>query len=115
MHNKLGGANLTNFLSADTDAVRMFGVQNANIASQIFGVANVDSAASVAAMTPVFGLIGADFLMSFAAAQVLQAKDMNELASKYTDLAAGAMTAAQEYLAQDGSNAVNLAVQNNKI
>ncbi|MEV6276462.1 type VII secretion target [Nocardia sp. NPDC051832] len=102
-------------LAVDTDAVRMFGVQNANIASQIFGVANVDSAASVAAMVPVFGVIGADFLMSFTAAQVLQAKDMNELGAKYSELAANAQTAAQSYLAEDSTNAVNLAVQNNKL
>ncbi|MFC9895912.1 type VII secretion target [Nocardia sp. NPDC127579] len=106
---------MTNNLSADTDAVRLFGAQNASIASQIFGVANVDSAASIAAMTPVFGVIGADFLMSFAAAQILQSKDMNELAGKYTDLATSAQTAAQEYLSQDHVNAVHLAVQNNKI
>ncbi|QIS13476.1 type VII secretion target [Nocardia arthritidis] len=84
-------------LSVETQAVRAFAASNAGIAGDIAGVANIDVVKNVTALTPVFGLIGADYLALFAAAQVLQAKDMNDLSAKYAKLSDAAFKSANAY------------------
>lgn len=84
-------------ISVETEAVRAFAAANAGIAGNIAGVANIDVVKNVTAMTPVFGLIGADYLAMFAAAQVLLAKDMNELAARYGKLSDTAFKSADAY------------------
>ncbi len=73
-------------LTAETNAVRAFGTAHQGIATEIAGAANMDTATHVAAMTPVFGLIGADYLAMFAAAQVLHCTDVNQLSAKCNHL-----------------------------
>ncbi|MEV6137482.1 type VII secretion target [Nocardia sp. NPDC051990] len=92
-------------LSVETDAVRVFATTNAGVASEIAGAANFDAVQNVAALTPVFGLIGGDYLLAFAAAQVLQAKDINELSAKYDKLSKSAFTAAAAFDTTDSGNA----------
>ena len=88
--------------SVETEALRAFGTTNAGIGTEIAGVANIDSLRNMAALTPVFGLIGADYLARFAAAQVLQTRDINDLAAKYQNLSQAAFSSALNYdLADD--------------
>ncbi|BAD58505.1 hypothetical protein NFA_36570 [Nocardia farcinica IFM 10152] len=110
----MGGNSMEN-LSVDTGAVRAFATEHAGIAGQISAAANMDLVGQVSALTPVFGLIGADYLLSFAAAQVLQAKDINDLAAKYNDLSWKAFSAAALFENTDGENAGQLNVQANEI
>ncbi|MET7769016.1 type VII secretion target [Nocardia sp. NPDC005366] len=95
-------------LSVETDALRIFATENAGIATELAGAANFDTVAHVASLTPVFGLIGADYLLSFAAAQVLQARDINDLSAKYQGLSSKAFTAALRFDGTDTDNAVDL-------
>ncbi|MFE9320347.1 type VII secretion target [Nocardia sp. NPDC052278] len=92
-------------LSVETDAVRAFAATNAGVAGEIAGAGNFDAVQNVAALTPVFGLIGADYLLAFAAAQVLQAKDINDLSAKYDKLSKSAFTAAAAFDTTDFGNA----------
>ncbi|WP_024805522.1 type VII secretion target [Nocardia sp. BMG51109] len=73
---------MTENLSAETDAVRAFATTQEGVAGQIAAAGDMDAVGHVAAMTPVFGLIGADYLAMFAAAQVLHCKDINDLSAK---------------------------------
>ncbi|MFE7742381.1 type VII secretion target [Nocardia sp. NPDC057455] len=92
-------------LSVETEAVRAFAATNAGIAGDLAGAGNFDAVKNVSALVPVFGLIGADYLAMFAAAQVLQAKDINDLSAKYAKLSDSAFNAATAYDAVDWSNA----------
>jgi hypothetical protein len=104
VHNDLGGNSMSD-LSVETDAVRAFATTNAGVAGDIAGAGNFDAVANVAALTPVFGLIGIDYLVAFAAAQVLQARDINDLAGKYAKLSHEVFTAAGAYDGTESSNA----------
>ncbi|RJO68477.1 ESX-1 secretion-associated protein [Nocardia panacis] len=95
-------------LSVETEAVRAFAASNAGIAGDIAGVANIDVVKNVTTLTPVFGLIGADYLAMFAAAQVLQAKDMNDLAGRYAKLSESAFSSANAYDITDMINSGNM-------
>ncbi|MEU7764605.1 type VII secretion target [Nocardia sp. NPDC049190] len=92
-------------LSVETAAVRAFAATNAGIADDLAGAGNLDAVRNVSALVPVFGLIGADYLAMFAAAQVLQAKDINDLSAKYAKLSQSAFSAASAYEATDWSAA----------
>ncbi len=102
-------------LSVETDAVRAFATTNAGVASEIAGAGNFDAIQNVAALTPVFGLIGADYLLAFAAAQVLQAKDINDLSAKYDKLSKSAFTAAAAFETTDSGNANVLSAITNQV
>lgn len=73
-------------LTADNGALAAFGTTQQGVAAEIAGAANMDGATHVAAMTPVFGLIGADYLAMFAAAQALHCSDVNDLSAKCNHL-----------------------------
>lgn len=92
-------------LSVETDGVRAFAATNAGVAGQIAGAGNFDAVANVAALTPVFGLIGADYLAMFAAAQVLQARDINDLSARVGKLSDSAFNAAAAYDGQEAGSA----------
>ncbi|MBF6135325.1 ESX-1 secretion-associated protein [Nocardia otitidiscaviarum] len=85
-------------LSVDPEAVRAFATTQHGVAGDIAAAGNLDTVANVAAMTPVFGLIGADYLAMFAVAELLHGKDVNALSARYAHLgqvAAGTATAIQ--------------------
>ncbi|AHH19346.1 hypothetical protein NONO_c45620 [Nocardia nova SH22a] len=73
-------------LTAEGGAIHAFGTAQKGIATEIAGAADMDTTSHVAAMTPVFGLIGADYLAMFAAAQVLHCNDVNDLSAKCNHL-----------------------------
>ncbi|MFD6394901.1 type VII secretion target [Nocardia sp. NPDC055029] len=98
-------------LSVQTDAVTAFAATNAAVAGDIAAAGITDAAGNVAAMTPVFGLIGADYLAMFAAAQALQAKDINDLSAKFSKLSDAAFKSSVTFDATDVANAADLARQ----
>ncbi|MCM6774719.1 ESX-1 secretion-associated protein [Nocardia sp. CDC159] len=73
-------------LSLQTEAVQAFAATHEGVAADIAGAGNMDTVGHIAAMTPVFGVIGADYLAMFAAAQVLHAKDINDLSARVDHL-----------------------------
>src|SRR5439155_13283601 len=75
VHDDWGADSMTDF-SAETDAMRAFAATHESVAADIAGAGNMDTVSHVAAMTPVFGIIGADYLAMFAAAQVLHCQDI---------------------------------------
>lgn len=85
---------MTEDLSVETEAVRAFAATHEGVAGQIAAAGNMDAVSHVAAMTPVFGVIGADYLAMFAAAQVLHCKDVNELSDKCNHLGQSAFGSA---------------------
>lgn len=98
-------------LTVQTEAVETFAATNAAVSGDIAAASGWDQAANVVAMTPVFGLIGADYLAMFAAAQVLQAKDINDLSVKYDKLSQAAFSTARTFTETDHGNAADLAGQ----
>ncbi|ATL68574.1 type VII secretion target [Nocardia terpenica] len=95
-------------LSVETDAVRAFAATHEGVAADIAGAGNFDTVTHVAAMTPVFGIIGADYLAMFAAAQLLHAKDINDLSAKCDHLGKAAFGSAAVFDDTDQSSAGTL-------
>ncbi|MCU1641581.1 MAG: hypothetical protein JWN03_1856 [Nocardia sp.] len=95
-------------LSVDTDAVRTFAATQDGVAGDIAATGGMDTVSHVAAMTPVFGLIGADFLASFAVAELLHDKDINALSARFSHLGQAAFGSAGTYESTDSSFADGL-------
>ncbi|MFB7875060.1 MULTISPECIES: type VII secretion target [unclassified Nocardia] len=98
-------------LSVETDAVTAFAATNSVVAANVASAGITDAAGNVAAMTPVFGLIGADYLAMFAVAQTLQAKDINDLSAKFSSLSDAAFKTSVTFETEDLSRAADLARQ----
>ncbi|MFE9783777.1 type VII secretion target [Nocardia salmonicida] len=98
-------------LSVQTGEVAAFAATNGGVAAQVAAAGNIDLVASVSAATPVFGLIGADYLAMFAAAQALQAKDINDLSAKFSSLSDAAFKSSVTFETTDIDNAADLARQ----
>ncbi|MGW4249835.1 type VII secretion target [Nocardia sp. NPDC004722] len=95
-------------LSVDTGAVRAFATTNDGVAADIAAQGGLDTVSHVAAMTPVFGLIGADFLASFAVAELLHDRDINALSARFGKLGQAAFGSAATYDATDSEFAGGL-------
>lgn len=76
--------------SASTDHIRRFAGQIDTAGADVGALGGMDVAASVAALGPVFGLIGADFVQVFGAAQTSHAASIEKLGKV---LAASSLTA----------------------
>ncbi|MFZ2174769.1 MAG: type VII secretion target [Rhodococcus sp. (in: high G+C Gram-positive bacteria)] len=88
-----------------TDGIRSYGATAAQAAEQITSAAAIDLAANIAALAPVLGPIGADFLASFAAAQLTHARSVAELAVHYAETSAAAHATADSYDSTDHASA----------
>ncbi len=88
-------------LSVETDALRAFAATHEGIAAQISGAGNMDTVSHVAAMTPVFGIIGADYLAMFAAAQALHCQNINDLSQRVGEISQAAFGSAATYDSTD--------------
>lgn len=102
-------------LTADDGAIRAFGTTHQTVATEVAGAAGMDATEQVAAMTPVFGLIGADYLAMFAAAQVLHCSDVNKLSSECHHLGQSAFGTVAVFSDTDGSAASALGAIGNGI
>ncbi|WP_067561549.1 type VII secretion target [Nocardia acidivorans] len=94
-------------LAASPDAIRHYGDVSAAMASTIAGAAAVDQAATVAAVVPVFGLIGQEFLLSFAGAQGNHFASTAELAAVHAGTAVTAHEAAAAYDSVEAKSSVD--------
>ncbi|CAM3133817.1 type VII secretion target [Prescottella defluvii] len=83
--------------TAAPDEIRAYGDIAAQTAAHIGAAGAFDAAADVAALTPVFGVIGADFLATFAATRVTHAKSVAALANVYAGTSSVAHTVAAAY------------------
>ncbi|MGV9410368.1 type VII secretion target [Nocardia sp. NPDC003693] len=95
-------------LSVDTAAVRTFAATQDGVAANIAAAGGLDTVTHVAAMTPVFGVIGADFLASFAVAELLHDRDINSLSSRFAHLGQAAFGSAATYDGTDAAFAAGL-------
>lgn len=86
-----------------TDGIREYGNTAAQAAEQVGSAGAIDLAANLAALAPVLGPIGADFLASFANAQTIHAKQVAALAHHYGQTAAAAHATAESYDSTDGA------------
>lgn len=77
--------------------IRAYADTNEAIAAQLAGAAGFDLAENMAAATPVFGLIGADFLAMFALAQANHAQQVGDLSASFSASSAAAHTNAANY------------------
>ncbi|MFD0000020.1 type VII secretion target [Nocardia sp. NPDC127526] len=102
------GGHIMAELSVDTTAVRTFAATQDGVAADIAATGGLDTVSHVAAMTPVFGLIGADFLVSFAAAELLHDKDINALSARFAHVGQAAFGSAATYDATDAEFAGGL-------
>ncbi|GAA5067168.1 type VII secretion target [Nocardia callitridis] len=89
---------------ATPDAIRAYGDSAAAMATGIATAGAFDEAATIAAVVPVFGLIGQDFLMSFAYAQGNHLSSLFELAGVHAGTAVAAHEAAAAYDASETSS-----------
>ncbi|MEV6069821.1 type VII secretion target [Nocardia sp. NPDC052001] len=94
-------------LAANSDTIRHYGDVSAAMASTIAGVAAADQAATVAAVVPVFGLIGQEFLLSFAGAQGNHFAATADLAAVHAGTAVTAHEAAAAYEAVEERSSVD--------
>ncbi|MFE5285636.1 type VII secretion target [Nocardia sp. NPDC056611] len=88
-------------LSVDTGAVRAFAAAQEGVAADIGAQGGLDTVAHVAALTPVFGLIGADFLAGYAVAELLHDRDINALSGRFAELGQAACGSAATYESAD--------------
>ncbi|WP_040794556.1 type VII secretion target [Nocardia higoensis] len=95
-------------LVATPEAIRQYGKTSAALASETLAVASIDQLAVVAAAVPVFGLIGQDFLASYAMAQASHLTAVAEVAAVHAGTAVAAFESAAYYTATDLDSADNL-------
>ncbi|MGW3542904.1 type VII secretion target [Nocardia niigatensis] len=95
-------------LSVDTGAVRRFAAAQDAVAADIAAQGGRDTVSNVAAMTPVFGLIGADFLAGFAVAELLHHRDIDALSARFGALGQAAFGSAATYDTTDADFARGL-------
>ncbi|MBF6327525.1 type VII secretion target [Nocardia transvalensis] len=92
-------------LVAVPDAIRRYGDAAATMAAQTATAGAVNQTATMAAAIPVFGLIGQDFLATFAVAQANNLQSVAELAAVHAMTAVTAHESAATYEVADGGSA----------
>ncbi|MBM7279817.1 hypothetical protein JTZ10_18890 [Gordonia rubripertincta] len=88
-----------------SEALDGFAATNAAMASAIGTAGSIDAAANTAAMVPVFGLIGQEFLASFIFAQANHLMSVGQLAAVHAATAAATATGLAEYEGTDTATA----------
>ncbi|WP_040804475.1 type VII secretion target [Nocardia concava] len=96
-----------NHLVATPEAIRSYGDASAAMAGAVASAAAVDQVATVAGLVPVFGLIGQDFLLSYAGAQGNHLSSVAELAAVHAGTAVTAYESAAAYEATDAASGVD--------
>ncbi|MGO4201180.1 type VII secretion target [Rhodococcus sp. TAF43] len=94
--------------TAAPDEIRAYGDIAAETAANIGAAGAFDAAANVVALAPVFGVIGADFLATFATTQVTHARSVAALANVYAGTSSLAHTIAAAYDGADRSTGAAL-------
>ncbi|MFI5719069.1 type VII secretion target [Nocardia sp. NPDC051750] len=97
-------------VQATPDAIRAYGDSSAIMAAEISLAGAANQAAVIAAVVPVFGLIGQDFLAAFAVAQANNMRSVNEIAAVHAATAVAAHQGAGTYERTDKGSAVDFTV-----
>jgi len=84
-------------LEVEPNTFQQYGDIAAGTATTVAAAGTADQAASVAAAAPVFGLIGQEFLASFAYAQCNHFIAVNQVANVFANTSAAAHAAAAGY------------------
>ncbi len=100
---------MSDTVKVDPAAVAAFGTQHTQIAAQVAGSAAADVAGSLASAVPTFGLIGQQFLLAFAGAQMTFLESSGEVAAVHGSIGAAALEGAASYSATEISNAATIA------
>lgn len=88
------------------EALRSFGATAAATSSAVASAGTIDAAASTAAVAPVFGVIGQEFLAAFAVAQANHLAAVGRIASVHAGTASATSAALARFEACDvGSGA----------
>jgi hypothetical protein len=90
------------------DHFRRYGDASAEMAAQVASTCAVDQAATAAAVVPVFGLIGQDFLMAFACAQANLLSSVADLAGVHSATAVASHHGADSYDGTERTSARSL-------
>ncbi|MFC8042685.1 type VII secretion target [Nocardia sp. NPDC057353] len=93
-----------NHVAVVPDALRRYGDASASMATGIATAGTVDQAATIAAVVPIFGLIGQEFLAAYAFAQANHLSSLLELAGVHAGTALTAHEAAATYEAADAES-----------
>ncbi|WP_168706761.1 type VII secretion target [Gordonia paraffinivorans] len=88
------------------EALEGFAAANAAVATAIGTAGSIDAAANTAAMVPVFGLIGQEFLAAFIVTQANHLMSVGQLAAVH---AATAATTSQSLVAYEDADATGAA------
>ncbi|WP_278264913.1 type VII secretion target [Nocardia sp. AG03] len=104
-----------NHVAVVPDAVRAYAGASATMAAGVAQAGAVDQAATVAAAVPVFGLIGQEFLLSFAYAQANHLTSVAELAAVHAGTALTAAQAATTYEGADAAGKAGLSTVNARL
>ncbi|MEU8896851.1 type VII secretion target [Nocardia sp. NPDC048505] len=97
-------------VAAEPDAIRAYAKSAAGMAASVAAAGSVNQAATMAAAIPVFGLIGQDFLASFAVAQANHLTSVAELAYVHGMTAVTCEQAATEYQGTDALSGADIDV-----
>ncbi|WP_063010275.1 type VII secretion target [Nocardia kruczakiae] len=92
-------------LVAVPEAIRRYGDTAAAMATETLSAGTVNQAVAIAAAVPVFGLIGQDFLATYALAQANHLSSVAELATVHAGTAVTAHQSAATYATTDQDNA----------
>ncbi|WP_227984298.1 type VII secretion target [Nocardia spumae] len=92
-------------LVAVPEAIRRYGDTAATMATETLSAGRVNQAVTIAAAIPIFGLIGQDFLATYAVAQANHLGSVVELATVHAGTAVTAHQSAATYSAADEDNA----------
>ncbi|MGL4306686.1 MAG: hypothetical protein ACRCSF_11075 [Mycobacteriaceae bacterium] len=96
---------MTGIVSAQTDGIRAFGATATTMGGALIATGATVGALSAAVLTPVFGLIGADFLAVFGTAQAKQSLAITTLGGVFVAAGEAAVSNANTYDQIDNKNA----------
>lgn len=88
--------------------LRAYGAKAGAISAQLAATGAFDLAGNVAAMVPVFGVIGQDFLAAFGVAQASHAAEYAKVAETFGSRAALAQSSADGYEETDNQHAESI-------
>lgn len=93
-------------ITAAPEAIRTFATTTAGVGTTIAGLSSVDAAANAAVAAGVFGPIGQEFLVAFAAAQASALATAQRIAAGHAAQAAAALAGAAAFEGADAGSAV---------
>ncbi|WP_167485168.1 type VII secretion target [Nocardia terpenica] len=99
---------MAGYIEANPAAIAGYGTAAAGMATQVATAAGADQAASIAAAVPVFGLIGQEFLASFAFAQANHLLSAAQIAAVHAGTSVTAFEAAGAYEGNEAASAASL-------